>query len=61
MSQGETHLYRRPGALRFSTPEARDDFKKIVLEQMKPIPRLYKVASDVDERIRNMNEGRAYL
>lgn len=58
--EGEIHLYRRPGSVQFTSTEARDNFKKIILEDMKPLPRLYQVAAVVDERMREMNGGRAW-
>ena len=58
--EGEIHLYRRPGSVRFTSPDARENFKKIILQDMKPLPRLYQVATVVDERMREMNAGRAW-
>lgn len=58
--KGEIHLYRRAGSLRFTTPEARDNFKTIILEYLKPLPRIYQVAAIVDARMREMNQGRAW-
>ncbi|TIB81590.1 hypothetical protein E3Q22_00934 [Wallemia mellicola] len=58
--KGEIHLYRRAGSLRFTTPEARDNFKEIILEYLKPLPRIYQVATIVDARMREMNQGRAW-
>ncbi|TIB36988.1 hypothetical protein E3P86_02327 [Wallemia ichthyophaga] len=58
--QGEIHLYRPPGSVHFTSKGARNDFKKIILQDMRPLPRLYQLAAIIDERMREKNDGRAW-
>ncbi|KAF8328121.1 uncharacterized protein EI90DRAFT_2926732 [Cantharellus anzutake] len=59
--EGETHLSRKPGALRFTTPEARAHFADLVLHSMRPIPSILKVTDIIAERMRKVNDGRMWL
>jgi len=58
---GEIHLYRKPGGLRFTTPEGRDIFSRLVLYQMRPIDKVLDLASRLDERMLALNDGRMWM
>ncbi|KAH7930947.1 hypothetical protein BV22DRAFT_1077535 [Leucogyrophana mollusca] len=58
---GETHLYRKPGALRFTTTTAREEFARVVLHHVVPVDKVYDLARKLDNRISAMNGGRQWL
>ncbi|KAG8903164.1 hypothetical protein FRB99_003665 [Tulasnella sp. 403] len=58
---GETHLGRKPGNLRFTTPEARDDFARAVLYSLHPTPTVWRLAEKIAKRISDKVEGRMWM
>jgi hypothetical protein len=59
--EGETHLGRKPGGMRFTTPAARDNFAKIVLHDVHPPPKVKSLALKVIERMDKLSNGRLWL
>ncbi|EGN96359.1 hypothetical protein SERLA73DRAFT_186078 [Serpula lacrymans var. lacrymans S7.3] len=58
---GETHLYRKPGALRFASPEKRDAFARIVLHNVVPTDKVLDLARRLDSRLSELNGGRMWV
>ena len=59
--EGEIHLRRKPGFLRFTTPEARDAFSKMVLESFRPVERVMALARRIADRMTEGNGGRQWM
>ncbi|KAH7910940.1 hypothetical protein BJ138DRAFT_1064116 [Hygrophoropsis aurantiaca] len=59
--EGETHLYRKPGAMRFTTAAAREDFARVVLHHVVPLDKVYDLARKLDDRISALNGGRQWV
>ena len=59
--QGEVHLGRKSGLMRFTTAESRDTFSRIVLHDIRPPKRVLDLAAAVDKRINDINKGRAWM
>lgn len=59
--EGETHLGRKPGGLRFTTIEGRDNFARDVLYGLHPPPRVWRLASKVYDRMLEKNGGRMWM
>lgn len=49
------------GGLRFTTSQARENFSRLVLYQMRPIDKILELASRLDERMLALNEGRMWM
>ena len=58
---GEIHLHRKPGFLRFTTPEARDAFSGMVLESVRPAERTMALARKIADRMTEANGGRQWM
>jgi hypothetical protein len=59
--EGEIHLHRKPGFLRFTTPEARDAFSEMVLEGFRPSERVMALAKRIADRMTETNGGRQWM
>lgn len=59
--EGEVHLNRKPGGMRFTTTEARDDFARTVLEDVGPSQKVKQLALKVVKRIDELNHDRLWL
>lgn len=59
--EGEIHLGRKPGAMFFSTPEARDGYARIVLESVRPIDKIRELGETLAERMRRRVGGRMWM
>ncbi|KAG9314347.1 hypothetical protein JVU11DRAFT_5139 [Chiua virens] len=58
---GETHLYRKPGQMRFTTRSTQESFQDLVLHHVVPLDRVYELARKLDLRISGMNNGRQWM
>ncbi|THH17349.1 hypothetical protein EW146_g3462 [Bondarzewia mesenterica] len=58
---GELHLGRKPGALRFTTTTARDDFARTVLYHLRPTDNVLDLARRLDGRMTKLTEGRRWM
>ncbi|KAG8949667.1 hypothetical protein FRC04_008413 [Tulasnella sp. 424] len=59
--EGEIHLGRKPGAMFFSTPEARDAYAKIVLEAVRPIDKIRELGEKLGQRMKRRVGGRMWM
>ncbi|KAF7984549.1 hypothetical protein HWV62_13743 [Athelia sp. TMB] len=59
--EGEIHYERKPGGLRFTTPENRDVFSQLVLYHIRPTHKVYELAAKIAARMKAMNGGRMWL
>ncbi|KZV87093.1 hypothetical protein EXIGLDRAFT_652513 [Exidia glandulosa HHB12029] len=58
---GETHLYRKPGGVRFTSADARDNFARLVLQDMVYRDPLKELAAVLEERMRSKVGGRMFF
>ncbi|EJD55335.1 hypothetical protein AURDEDRAFT_140927 [Auricularia subglabra TFB-10046 SS5] len=58
---GETHLYRKPGGLRYTSVAARDNFARLVLRDMKYRDQVDELAAVLERRMRDKVGGRMFL
>lgn len=58
---GETHLYRKPGGMRFTTEAAREDFARLVLHDLVYRHQVRELAAVLEERMRAKVGGRMFL
>ncbi|KAF8445925.1 hypothetical protein L210DRAFT_3392510 [Boletus edulis BED1] len=58
---GETHLYRKPGQMRFTTQTMRELFQDLVVHHVVPLDKVYKLARKLDFRISAINNGRQWM
>ncbi|KAG8895708.1 hypothetical protein FRC01_012239 [Tulasnella sp. 417] len=59
--EGETHLGRKPGGMRFTSEASRDDFARTVLYGLRPIDKVRHLAEQVAERMKEKNNGRMWM
>lgn len=59
--EGEVHLERKPGFMRFTTTEARDQMGRIVLYDLRPPANVRDLAALVISRMDRVNHGRAWM
>ncbi|KAG9043074.1 hypothetical protein FS837_010058 [Tulasnella sp. UAMH 9824] len=59
--EGEIHLGRKPGAMFFSTPEARDNYARIVLQSVRPIDKIRELGEELAHRMRRRVGGRMWM
>ncbi|KAG8755718.1 hypothetical protein FRC14_003711 [Serendipita sp. 396] len=59
--EGEVHLGRKPGFVRFTTAEARDALARIVLYDIRPPANVLALAIEADRRMNKVNDGRAWM
>ncbi|KAF8575349.1 hypothetical protein K439DRAFT_1370155 [Ramaria rubella] len=59
--EGETHLGRKPGGLRFTTPSARDVFSRLVLFGFRPVAPVRNLVKKLAMRIRERCGGRMWM
>jgi hypothetical protein len=59
--EGEIHLNRKPGSLFYTTEEARDDFARIVLQDVRASERVHALAEKVVLRMNGLNDGRTWM
>ncbi|KAI0068212.1 hypothetical protein BV25DRAFT_1818597 [Artomyces pyxidatus] len=58
---GETHLGRKPGALRFTTPTARKDFANMVTHSLVAIDTVLALGAELAQRMRDRAGGRLWM
>ncbi|KIY73500.1 hypothetical protein CYLTODRAFT_386603 [Cylindrobasidium torrendii FP15055 ss-10] len=58
--EGEVHLGKKPGSLRFTTREALDEYTRTVLYDMTQTNVLYGLADCLIQRMYNLTEGRLW-
>ena len=58
---GETHLNRKPGAMRFTTLEGRTDIENRVLHYVVPVDAMYALAEQLALRMREHVNGRLWM
>lgn len=58
---GETHLYRKPATMRFTTLAARSDFENRVLHYVVPVDAMYALAELLARRMREQVDGRLWM
>ncbi|CAG8689415.1 14936_t:CDS:2 [Acaulospora colombiana] len=59
--EGELHLGRKPGGLRFTSVAAREDYARIVLQDLRPPEWVHTLASRLIRRMDYVRNGRAWL
>lgn len=59
--EGETHLGRKPGGMRFTSEAARDDFARDVLYGLRPIDAVRHLADQVAKRMLEQTGGRMWM
>ncbi|KIO28545.1 hypothetical protein M407DRAFT_242976, partial [Tulasnella calospora MUT 4182] len=59
--EGETHLGRKPGGMRFTSEGARDDFARAVLYGLRPIDVVRQLADKVAQRMKEKTGGRMWM
>ena len=59
--EGEVHLGRKPGFVRYTTVAARDDFARTVLYDLSPSQRVKDLAKRIVKRVDKLNHGRLWL
>lgn len=59
--EGEVHLYRKPGFLRFTTIEGRDKLARITLQDIHPTERALNLADKIIKRMHALNDGRSWM
>ncbi|KIJ45168.1 hypothetical protein M422DRAFT_207427 [Sphaerobolus stellatus SS14] len=59
--EGETHLGRKAGGLRFTTAAARDEFANSVLHTLIPIPPVRDLTDKIAMRMRELCDGRMWM
>ncbi|EJT97837.1 hypothetical protein DACRYDRAFT_24792 [Dacryopinax primogenitus] len=59
--EGEVHLWRKPGSLRFTTPAGRSEFEQIVLHSMQPHPRVREIGELVARHVFELVQGRMWF
>jgi hypothetical protein len=58
--EGETHYWRKPGSLRFTSVPARDNFARMVLRDIMPPPMLNAMAIRLDQKMQARVGGRMW-
>ncbi|KAI0052882.1 hypothetical protein FA95DRAFT_1174199 [Auriscalpium vulgare] len=58
---GETHLGRKPGAMRFTTPEKRTEFASMVVHALVAIDRVLDLGKLLAERMQALAGGRLWM
>lgn len=58
---GETHLYRKPGAMRFSEESSRIRFATMVVHSFIFTPEILGLAEVIAGRMRELNDGRLWM
>lgn len=59
--EGEIHLDRKAGGMRFTSIKGRDDFTRDVLYGLRPIKRVRHLADKVHDRMRERAGGRMWM
>ncbi|KAF8516366.1 hypothetical protein JB92DRAFT_3082720 [Gautieria morchelliformis] len=59
--EGETHLGRKPGGLRFTTDSARDDYARLVLYAFRPILPIRTLVKSLANRMSERCGGRMWM
>lgn len=59
--EGEVHLNRKPGFLRFTTDEGRDRLARIALQDIHSTERVTNLAHKMIKRMDDLNEGRSWM
>ncbi|KAF9229267.1 hypothetical protein BS17DRAFT_792228 [Gyrodon lividus] len=58
---GETHLYRKPGQMLFTSRSTQELFQRLVLHHVVPLDKVHDLARKLDFRISAMNNGRQWM
>jgi len=58
---GETHLYRKPGSMRFTEELARNQYANMVLHTLIPPQKVYDLAEVLASRMLLITEGRQWM
>ncbi|KAI0003694.1 hypothetical protein BJV74DRAFT_876058 [Russula compacta] len=58
---GETHLYRKPGAMRFTQDSSRARFASMVVHTLSFPPNVLALAEILAARMRELNDGRLWM
>ncbi|KAI9509096.1 hypothetical protein F5148DRAFT_1148555 [Russula earlei] len=58
---GETHLYRKPGAMRFTEEHSRAKYASMVVHSLGSPPKVTALAKVLAARMREMNGGRLWM
>ncbi|EJU02506.1 hypothetical protein DACRYDRAFT_22127 [Dacryopinax primogenitus] len=58
--EGEVHLDRKPGGLRFADPSRMREFTHTVLYDVRTLPKIEALAVRIDERMRERTSGRLW-
>lgn len=59
--EGELHLGRKPGNVRFTSIKGREDYARIVLYDIRPPPWATQLADRIIKKMDHLNEGRSWL
>jgi hypothetical protein len=59
--EGELHLGRKPGFVRYTSIKGRDDFARIVLHDMRPPPWAERLAHRLIKKMDDLVHGRSWL
>ena len=59
--EGELHLGRKPGFLLYTTEEARDNFARIVLQDVRASERVHALAEKAVSRMNTVNDGSTWM
>ncbi|KAG8846768.1 hypothetical protein FRB96_001793 [Tulasnella sp. 330] len=59
--EGEIHLNRKPGGMRFTTIKGRDDFARGVVWGLRPTQRVRDLAAKVHDRLLDRMDGRMWM
>lgn len=59
--EGEIHLGRKPGGMRFTSIKARDNFSRMVLYGLRPTERVRDLAAEVHDRMLQKVGGRMWM
>ncbi|KAG8844180.1 hypothetical protein FRB96_003249 [Tulasnella sp. 330] len=59
--EGEIHLNRKPGGMRFTTIKGRDDFARCAVLGLRPTQRVRDLAAKVHDRLRDRMDGRMWM
>lgn len=59
--EGEIHLNRKPGGMRFTSIKGRDDFARGAVWGLRPTQRVHDLAAKVHDRMRDRVDGRMWM
>ncbi|EJU02245.1 hypothetical protein DACRYDRAFT_94635 [Dacryopinax primogenitus] len=59
--EGELHLWRKSGGMRFTTQAAMEDYQRTAVWDLRPPMPFINLAAKLDQRMRAVNQGRLWL